>query len=353
MVRISRPICDQWTAGAGGHIGYCAALTWPEDSTPTPVCPKIRALEEGRDPGSCCHHPSKITNDRLEFMSTHHIPVMIDSGAYSVSRKGLTINLDEYIAFCVDMQKRVPHAVFVNLDVIGDGAQSYANWRTMRRAGLKPLPVYHVNTEEKWLQKYLDHTDYVAIGAVANKGSVKRVSLDRIWERYLIDRERKPIAKVHAMGITSFPLLLRYPWFSVDSLTWTVIAMYGHIFQPRRRGGQWDYSGRPLKIAFTEHSKDKSKKGYHYESMTPHGKKVLQRYLRERGFVLGRSEPRYGLLNNRRVRLIGEDKILEPGVSNNYPDRMYLTVDYYVEFLKRAPWPRPFLPKSSTRGFGL
>lgn len=279
--------------------------------------------------------------------------LMIDSGAYTAFTRGEEIDVDEYIEFCHKLLEHFPHAVIVNLDVIGDGAASYRNWRIIRKAGLDPLPVYHVVTEVKWLHKYLDRTDHVGIGAIANMiTSKRRISLDRIWRDHLVDRQGMPIAKVHGMGITGFELMRRYPWHSVDSTSFMHIAVYGHIYLPQRRKGRWDYSQGPIKIAFTKQSSDRKNRWKHISTLSPPERKMLLKYIHDHGFVIGeakasdkrrkrRSNYPFGKPRKNKPTDLEVEEIVEPGVSNTYHHRAYLNAEFYSQFLREHPWPRP------------
>lgn len=145
------------------------------------------------------------------------IPLMIDSGAFSAWTRKEVISLDEYISFLKKHIVKYPDVVYVNLDVIGNGKASYENWMAMRAAGLNPLAIYHATTDERWLKKYLHHTDHLGIGALAKMPSSSRtIILDRLWTKWLLDGHHMPTCKVHGMGISSFRHMKRYPWHSVD-----------------------------------------------------------------------------------------------------------------------------------------
>lgn len=166
--------------------------------------------------------------------------LILDSGAYTVFKKGTTIDIDKYAEFV-----KTHDSLFCNyftLDEIGDSAKSYKQWVYLRSLGLNPIPVYHIGGDERYLQKYLKQTDYIGLGAIANLSSTQRTyGLDHIWNKYLLDANKKPMYKVHGLGITAVPLLARYPWFSVDSTSVIFIASYGKLFLPIWKNGCWDY----------------------------------------------------------------------------------------------------------------
>lgn len=159
--------------------------------------------------------------------------IMLDSGAYSAWTKGRKINIDEYAQFIKDNENTFDFCI--NLDVIGEAKGSYENWKYLRSLGVNVLPVYHIGTDEMWLKKYLKQTDYVCLGAIASLSSAQRMqSLTRIWQNYLTDPvSQLPIVKVHGLGVTAISIMLRYPWYSVDSITPVIGAAYGRIFLPR------------------------------------------------------------------------------------------------------------------------
>jgi len=158
--------------------------------------------------------------------------VILDSGAYTAFRKGIVIDIDEYGEFIKKQSNVFVHAF--NLDAIGDGKKSYKNWKYLREKGIDTIPVYHLGTDEKWLQKYLKQSDHVALGAIANLSSKKRIlGLDMIWKKYLLDSNDMPHVKVHGLGLTAIPIMLRYPWYSVDSFTPVISAIWGGLLLPK------------------------------------------------------------------------------------------------------------------------
>lgn len=299
-------------------------------------------------------------------------PIMIDSGAYTVWAKGrqlqekmdrakgkqdfhewdrlkrererIEIKIEDYIAFCHEVLKDFPQAVCVNLDVIDEARPSFENWKHMRESGIDALPVWHVvgDPECKFLRKYLNETNHIGLGAIASMSSSRRKeALDRVWENYLIDSERMPAVKVHGMGITSFPLMLRYPWHSLDSTAWIQSAMYGHAQTPKQRGGTYDYGAKPTKIGFSTLCSDKRKKGKHYLTLSPSERARTLRYLKEKEFRLG-------------FEWKAEDGrvVVDPGVASIFRIRADLNAEFYGSFVSTVPWPRPFLARERS-GFNL
>lgn len=209
--------------------------------------------------------------------------IMLDSGAWSAYTHGEKINVDKYIRFIYDNRRLIDH--YVNLDVIGDGRASLNNYRVMRDNGLNPIPVFHAGTSVRFLYKYLEYTDYVAVGAIAKMHTSSRIAnLDKhIWPK-IVDRRGYPIAKFHGFGLTSLKIMKYYPWYSVDSSSWVQYGRYGIVLVPplHRKTGDWDYKGEPIKLVV---SSRKEKHPKHFINL-PDGiqKDTILRYFEENGF---------------------------------------------------------------------
>lgn len=269
-----------------------------------------------------------------------HIPLMIDSGAFSVWKSGAVIDLDEYIGFCLKLLARDPRTVVVNLDVIGDGKASYQNWKIMREAGVPAMPIYHPGSDVSWLHRYLNHTDHVGLGGLVGK-SKKAIHpyLDRLFQDVFCDpKTRLPRVKVHGMGVTTFYLMHRYPWHSVDSTSWMRAAMYGRVMVPRRVQGRWNFD-RAIPVFFSSKSGELGVRGAHYTNMAPAERQLLLAYLKLRSVRLGFQCP-----------LEGDSRaVVFDGAMTSHWSRMILCLDYYADFVRGLPWPRPFLRQPPVR----
>lgn len=148
--------------------------------------------------------------------------IIIDSGAFSVFNSGKTIKLEKYIKFC---QKLPKHFIFVALDVIPPikatiseidrcCQQSFQNYMTMKYCLPNVLPVYHRFEDIKWFKKYLDNTDYIGIGIAFNNKDLKNNICRRVFQ---ISPKG---TKIHALGCSTWSYLLRYPFYSSDSITY-------------------------------------------------------------------------------------------------------------------------------------
>ena len=260
-----------------------------------------------------------------------HVPIFIDSGAFSAWTQKKPIDIDSYIAFLHEVLKKDKRMVYANLDVIGDGKASYQNWKEMRSQGLNPLAVYHINTDIKWLKKYLDRTAYVGIGAMARTpDSKRRMALDRIWGEFLTDSNGMPTIHVHGFGLASFELMGRYPWYSIDSTSWMIPGIYGKIYVPSRLNGEWRYDMKFV-MGCSPDTSLRCWKGNHFENVGPLQRKNLMDYLKETGFKYGKSKV-----------VDGEEEIVVPGISNDRDIRCFITALLFSRYVQTLKWPRAF-----------
>lgn len=150
---------------------------------------------------------------------------MLDSGAFSAWTQGKAVNLDEYCTYIERNQEWIGD--YVALDVINPkdtaaAAQaSYDNLVTMRKRGLKPIPVFHVGESFDWLYRMLDlGCDYIGLSATSltTRGNINPW-YSEAWS-HLTQEDGFPIVKAHAFGETRFDALGSFPWASADSTSW-------------------------------------------------------------------------------------------------------------------------------------
>jgi len=257
-------------------------------------------------------------------MSKLHVPFMLDSGAFSAWSLGGSVDFDEYVKYVKRLIRSYPNCdlVYINLDRVGDGEYSYCNWLRMRDLGLNPLPVYHVNVPERYLAKYLELTDYVALGNLAFRSNKKRqVVLDSVWQRYFLDDKSMPKVRVHGLGLASFRLMERYPWYSIDSTSWLRHASVGALLIPKPTEGQYDFRRTPFTCFVTG------------PKMQWRGKRRYRIYLNPEEIDYVRSY----------VQACGCEIEGDDGVRHSWSARYQVNVYYFHRFMKeRLSWPRRF-----------
>lgn len=211
--------------------------------------------------------------------------IILDSGAYTVFKKGSSIDINKYAEFITNY-----HSVFCdyfNLDVIGSCAESYKHWVYLRSLGVNTIPVFHIGGDEKYLQKYLKQTNYIGLGAVANVSSPqRRHGLDYIWNKYFLDANKQPTCRVHGLGITALSLIQQYPWYSVDSVKLILDASYGKIYTPLWRDNQWDYVNS-LTCKVSSQGNHQARTVGSFLNFSPHLQERYIELIEQFGFSLG------------------------------------------------------------------
>jgi hypothetical protein len=162
--------------------------------------------------------------------------IFMDSGAFSMFTLGVDVDLDAYGAFLAERPDYVE--VASNVDAIGSGreADSYANQKYLEslRLPVKVCPVHHARDDDRWLKRYLDEGyDYIFLGGMVPETTQYLLGwLDHVWDKYLALPDGTARVKIHGFGLTTFELMERYPWYSVDSTSWVQISMFGNILWP-------------------------------------------------------------------------------------------------------------------------
>ena len=271
------------------------------------------------------------------------LKICLDSGAFSAFSKGVVINLDEYISFIKEHEDILE--VYANLDVIGDPEGTLKNQKYMESKGLKPLPTFHYGEPIKYLKYYLDHYDYIALGGMVPIPTDKLVVwLDELFSEYLCDKKGLPVVKVHGFGMTVISLMIRYPWYSVDSTSWVLTGRFGGVLIPKKVGGQYNYLVDPIKVSVSDKSPDRKESGQHLMTFSAQEKKEIMSYIEARGFKLGKTT----------INKEGEETVVEKGLSNDYTQRDRMNIQYFLDLEKALPeWPWAFERKNFKKGFGF
>lgn len=250
--------------------------------------------------------------------------LLLDSGAYSAKTQNKRLDIDDYIDYIkanLDVFDK-----YFNLDVIGNGDKSYQNFAYMRMKGLKPIPVWHAETQTQFLELYLKDCKYIAIGAISVMSNERTIgSLDHIWKTFLTDSKGMPVCKVHGFGLTSVLIMTRYPWYSVDSTSWVQFGRYGVVLIPRTRQKKWTYLENPHIVTVSSKSPRIGTPGKHLNTYPENSQNKMVKYIESRGFTLEE-------------------------VANNHLARDKINMLYYISVEQSMPeWPWKFTPKTHTK----
>lgn len=208
----------------------------------------------------------------VDSMRSQGARVFLDSGAFSAYTLGKVIDINAYCDY-IKTNADIIEVASV-LDGIGDPMLTYQNQCVMEQQGVKPLPCFHWGEDERWLEYYVANYEYITLGGMVPHSSAEnKVWLDRIWSKYLCDADGRPKLKVHGFGMTSIPLMTRYPWYSVDSSSWVQIAFRGAIILP-------EYGA----VHLSSNSPARKEEGTHLDNMTPPIQARIKQIIADRGF---------------------------------------------------------------------
>jgi len=250
------------------------------------------------------------------------------------------------------------------------------SWKTQlyfeNEHGVKPIPVLHGGTPLRYLDRYLEAGRYEMLG-LGGLGHLMRISTYRPWAdevfRLICPRSNNylPLVRVHGFAMTSWQLMSRWPWWSVDSATWIKLAAYGWMVIPQwteesgfiydRPPIQLNMSRKPTK-SMTQFWWNKEVKhprqiaDQHYDNC-PHGmRENADRWIHHLGVPMGSYKKRKGkfkILGDSEVKALldlGEagldDSILENGVTTCFKVRARVNLEYFKNFEQSRPkWPHP------------
>ncbi len=148
-----------------------------------------------------------------------------DSGAFTVFKKGGTIDVKDYGNWIKQWKHRL--GAYANLDVINSAEMSNENLMRLQDMGLEPLPVYHAGEPADFFYSMLESYNYICFGGIAYRNYAGEGS-QRVYLKALRAARDKGV-RMHAFGLTNWKVIRRLPFFSYDSTTWVSAARFGRI----------------------------------------------------------------------------------------------------------------------------
>lgn len=218
----------------------------------------------------------------VDAMRNDSAQIFLDSGAFSAYTLGVSLSVEDYCNYIqrnLDIVRRDGNVVMASvLDGIGDPLQTYRNQLEMEARGVRPLPCFHAGEDERYLEWYIQNYEYITLGGMVGSSTKQLcIWLDRIWDKHLCDGSGRAKIKVHGFGITSVPIMERYPWFSCDSSSWLQSAAFGSIVLPEHG---------PL--AVSEKSPARHDWGQHLSTLSQIEQDYILQKLEEQGFTYER-----------------------------------------------------------------
>lgn len=235
---------------------------------------------------------------------------------------------------------------YINVDIIFNPEMSWEVQKYLENEhGLNPIPVIHHGTPLHWLEKYLDAGyELLGFGGLGRQVAWQKYSDwgDQAWSLVCPKPDRLPKVKIHGFAMTSFNLMRRYPWWSVDSASWAKLAAYGHLAVPYKRKGTFRCSEDPYIMTVSERSprarlnREQRIEAKHYGPCGPIRKAVLRDWLEYIHVPFGKTDD--------------DGNVKEAGVTNDYNQRNRANLLFFEAFRKALPeWPHPFIQTEEKR----
>jgi len=167
--------------------------------------------------------------------------LLIDSGAFSVAHRGISIDIYEYIKYInnnddinswVELDT-IPYPILNTFTAKDSCEKSWTSYKYMRqqvRDNANLLPLYHFGEPEYALSRVIDESkeDYIGIGGRHGVSTAEQIKYFN-WVFRVIANSSKPNIRVHAFGITTPEILNRFPFYSADSSAWIKASVFGEV----------------------------------------------------------------------------------------------------------------------------
>ena len=268
------------------------------------------------------------------------VKLFLDSGAFSAFKTEAEVNLLDYISFIKRNEQYIEH--YAALDVIGDAAATLRNQQIMEAAGLSPVPTFHRGEDFSYLKLYAVNYPLVALGGTAQSRSASgRIRwLDRCFD-VLCDADGRPVCKVHGFAITAVKMMLRYPWYSVDSTRWVKVSRNGIVLVPYLKAdGTADYHKPIWQLSVSYSSPTMNVRNRNIWTLSKAEKKFFTNYFESRGISVGltrrkKVKPSYKLRVNEtwieKGKLVQQS--IRDGITNSYVYRDRANLIFFNELV--------------------
>lgn len=270
-------------------------------------------------------------------------PVRWSQGDFSYYdlRKGTPFRkyCDRYAGFMKKMAGT--DVLLANVDAISNPDLTWQIQRFFEEEhGVQPVPIVHYGTAMKYVDRYVEAGKYDLLGVGGLGQGVSRHEYFSWADEFFIHicpgKKLLPVIKTHGFAMTSWELMCRYPWWSVDSATWVKLAAYGWLYIPRwsERHG-WHFDKPPLNINFSFRSPRLEERQKHYNNVTPAARHNADLWLDQLGLKMGTVNKKgemveFGVSSHHRARSIANLQYLK-GLERSRPKYPHPLDDKIVE----------------------
>lgn len=169
------------------------------------------------------YHTRKSKNDR----NPNNIDMLLDSWAFTAFTQNKNIDIYEYIKFLKAYKHKF--TIYAWLDIIWDAEWTLKNQKILDKEWLNAFPTYHLWSPVKYFHEIVEKYDYIWLWwMVPHSTNPKKIEafLDYCFS-YIKKKWLK--TKVHWWWMTNPRLMLKYPFYSVDSTAWLTPWKFNRI----------------------------------------------------------------------------------------------------------------------------
>ncbi len=218
--------------------------------------------------------------------------------------------------------------------------------------GVQPIPVVHAGTPIAYLERYLNVGKYDLIGIGGFSAAISSADYVR-WADSIFTllcpavNGYLPVVRTHGFAMTSWKILCRYPWWSVDSATWVKLSAYGWLYVPRWNRNGWRYDRPPMQINISWRSPFVKLEDRHFDNVSDAVKELILRWLKYCDVKEGSVD--------------GDGNEVEFGARSHFRARSRCNLIYFKGLEESRPkWPYPLDTEiirahavEHRRGFGI
>lgn len=152
--------------------------------------------------------------------------------------------VDEYANFIKEHKEGIDY--YVTVDAIFNPDISWDVLKYMEnKHKLNPVPVVHYGAPMEILERHIKAGyEYIGIGGLGQEVKVEQY---KVWANKAFkvicpkSNGYKPIVRTHGFAMTAYELMIRYPWWSVDSASWVKAAGFGMLNIPKRWAAKYKF----------------------------------------------------------------------------------------------------------------
>lgn len=259
---------------------------------------------------------------------------------------------DRYASFIRKMEGKVDF--FATVDAISNPDLTWEIQRFFEEEhGVQPVPIVHCHTPMKYVDRYVESGKYDLLGVGGLGQGISRHEYFRWGDEFFThicpeSNGYLPVIKTHGFAMTSWELICRWPWWSVDSATWVKLSAYGWLYIPRWSDTKgWRFDRAPMNINVSSISPQKKNKMKHFDNVGEELQETILRWIDSCGLKYGKADE--------------EGNVVEFGVSVHHRARSISNLHYLKRLeASRPTWPHPLNPDiveahsvRYRKGFGL